>query len=255
MGFEYLFFTLFLLPVAPPGEYKVVLSCPVSAVRWAGFASSGGSSLRLMLMAFFALLQACTNTTPEPDYPPGWPLPHELVSRQCLPPAGLFSNQGRSSDPKDHNPTLAAVLFEDRLRGFPVESIRISQDADPDMLIIRGVLGGVELRRETRMVASQGDCRSRWTGEWDTDEVNSQLVSEAILFTGGLFIPLSERNVFSLQLAQDGALLIHLKVKAAALGALLVPIFFEAEYWLHYPLYRPDPVEPGPDLPAPQTVE
>lgn len=211
--------------------------------------------MRSMLLAFFALAQACTNTTPEPGFPPDWPLPHELVSRQCLPPTGLFSNEGLNNDPGGHNPTLATILFEDQLRGFPVESIRISQDADPDVLIIRGVLGGVELRREARLVASEGDCWSRWTGELDTHEVNSQLVSEAILFTGGLFIPWSERNVFSLQLAQDGALLIHLRVKATALGALLLPIFFENEYWLHYPLYRLDPRVPVSELPATQMVE
>lgn len=207
------------------------------------------------LVVLLLVLQGCTTAGVEPDYPDSWPLPHALVARTCLPPTGLFSDQGSSSSPADHNPPLAAILFEDKLRGFPVEAIRISQGANATELVIRGVLGGVDLRKDTRLSASEGNCSGRWRGELATGAVNSQLVSESILYTGGVIIPLSETNVFSLQLAEDGSLLVHLKVKATVLGALMVPVFFEDEYWLHYPIYRGTPNPTTPTPPDGQMVE
>jgi hypothetical protein len=180
------------------------------------------------------LLQSCINAPSSPVYPEEWFAPVESSVSSCAIPVGLFSNQGISNDLEFSAPPLATILFDDKLAGFPVESIRISRSPDREQLIFRGVLAGVPLKQHSAIKVKNKDCETSWGGVTDTGEVGATLRTGAILYTGGALIPLSEKYKYSLQLLQDGALLIHLEINSKVLGALVMPLSFSKKYWLRY---------------------
>lgn len=193
--------------------------------------------MRGVLVFCFALVQACANSPGPLDYPVDWPLPMTSTDGTCPLPVGRFANTGTSNSPDHQTPPLAAILFEDKLAGFPVESIDIRHQPEADRLLIRGVLAGVELKQQATIVPTGELCESLWQGTTPTGSVNATLRTEAVLYTGGLLLPLSEKNLFSLHLAEDGSLLVRLDVRGTALFSLLIPFTLKDEYWLRFTPY------------------
>jgi hypothetical protein len=189
-------------------------------------------SAHWLLILPVALLSACATITPS-RFPAAWALPAHQVQDECLAPVGDFSNIGIGDDPDQPAPTLASILFEDQLRGFPVESIAFSLAANGQAMLLDGVLDGVPLDRPVQVANSEGSCQSRWRRSFQTQTVNSTLVTESVLWTGGMIIPVREINHVTLMLAADGALLAELQVNSWILGAL-IPVKLKNTYWLRY---------------------
>lgn len=185
------------------------------------------------------VIQGCA-TNPDQQIPdPDW-LTDYLASASteaqqlCRPPIGTFYIYGQSSKQSLQHLSLADVLFEDKLAGFPVSAIQISQVPDSDNLQLRGVLDGVPLQQSTQIVANDAKCSQKWFLKVSTGAVDARLRTEAVLYTGALIFPLSETNHIHLASADDQSLILHVKSVAWVLGALSIPIKFEEEYWMRF---------------------
>ncbi|NHN36239.1 hypothetical protein G8764_02910 [Pseudomaricurvus alcaniphilus] len=196
-----------------------------------------GAIRSVFLFLLCGLLLACAQSPAPLAYPTGWYAPVPADSDNCAVPEGLFSNLGASSDPDFPAPKLASILFEEQLAGLPVESIRIRLSPDRQYLVFNGVLAGVMLEQQKYQKTiglSAGDCEKSWQGESDSGVVGATMRTEALLYTGGVLMPLSQKYRYKLQLLQDGALLLHLQVREKILGAMILPLSFNEEYWLRY---------------------
>lgn len=189
---------------------------------------------------FAGLLTACAFNAGKSMRPMDWsraPLVDAGDAHRCPIPAGLFANEGQSSDPDTAPIPLAHLLFLDHLRGFPVEAIRLSILNDSETLLAQGILAGVPLESSREIIPEAEDCDSRWQVSTDSGAVDPQLRTEAVILTGGLLVPLSEIYRVSLEPSSDGALLVHLKWRAWVLGALLFPVRVNQQLWMRYPAY------------------
>jgi len=195
---------------------------------------------RVLAWVFFSsFLPACTVSSSHSERPWPWSLApgvHSGDVQQCPQPVGLFSNEGEISDPNATPVPLAHLLFDDRLRGYPVEAVRVSATAGTDKLVANGVLAGVPLKASREIIPTGQDCYTRWRLLVDSGVVDSQLRTEAVLLTSGVLLPLSEVFEFDLAPADDGALLVNIHVRAWILAGLLFPMRADQQFWMRYPL-------------------
>lgn len=191
-------------------------------------------------MLFTSLVPACAFNSGTSMRPMDWslaPLDDAGALQRCPVPAGLFTNEGESSDTDVAPIPLAYLLFLDHLQGFPVEAVQLTAVDDAGTLRANGVLEGVPLDISREIKPQAEDCASRWQVETDSGAVDAQLRTEAVLVTSGVFIPLSEVYRLTLELADDGALLVNLRWRGWVLGALLFPVRVDQQVWMRYPVY------------------
>lgn len=216
--------------------------------------------LRAFLLPLAGLLFACAGKPPEVEMASWVPSAGsaQATGESCLSPLGLFANHGQISPISQNNyasPTLAEILFENKLAGYPIEAVRISQGDRPEQLLVKGVLGGEDLLTPlssgvmdgdpiipiATLTAVSEDCTDRWAHALVTKRLDSNMVSASVLYTGGTLMPLNEVSRLTLTLADDGALLIHVKERSYLLVALVIPVAINRDYWLRFSPYS-DPL-------------
>ncbi|MDA0272588.1 MAG: hypothetical protein O3C68_04985 [Proteobacteria bacterium] len=190
--------------------------------------------MRWLLVLPILSLAACVTLT-EAGIPDSWALPAYQTRDHCPAPVGVFSNSGTSNKPDEQIPTLASILFESQLQGFPVESVSFAMESGGELISVDGVLEGVPLNKPVQVTANGKSCATRWRRSSDTKTVNAGVVSQSVMWTGGLIIPIRETNHVTLLLAADGALLVNLDVAVWILGALM-PVKITHTYWLRFEL-------------------
>ena len=192
----------------------------------------------LVLLVLLLWLAGCSNTPEKLQVEPEWLLSYrgQPVGEICLPPVGRFESAGVASREGAAVIPLPGLLFDDGLAGYPVEQVEIKTDEQNGALQMRGVLAGVPLKNFRVLSVSQGRCEDHWSLVVDTGAVNASLRTAAVLYTGGLLMPLSEKFHIALIRAEDGALLVRVREVAWVLGAFAVPVRLEDEFWLRYPL-------------------
>ena len=190
--------------------------------------------MRRTIVVVLFCLQACTESPVKSSYPNHWLVPRGIDEGPCSPPVGLFSNQGEHSIAGQEAPALASILFEDKLAGYPVESIRFELIDDGAVLRLAGVLEGVDLKQKRNIPVDLLDCERQAVGETSVGSVDATLKTEAVLYTGGFLFPLSDRYHFSLMQLEDGALLVHVVQRSRLVGAFFVPFTLNDEFWLRY---------------------
>ncbi len=184
------------------------------------------------------LLQGCaTQRTDEQTLPP-WLAQHLKAAHPtdelCPLPTGTFLVKGTSSNP-DFPYDLDDLLFEDKLAGYPVYRILISEGKPNRSLVITGILAGYPLEKFQKIIEAKGlNCNEKWSFDISTGAINSTVRSDFIVKTAALIIPLSEKNYLQLHKAKDGALLVRVKSVSWVLGALSIPFKMEEEFWIRY---------------------
>jgi hypothetical protein len=196
--------------------------------------------MRFILVVSLLLLQGCYSVTPKNLTSPDWLSDHitkqnlDTGSGACEAPTGTFNNSGQSNKPETSHPTLAQLLFENGLAGYPVESVAISSQPNGD-LAVDGILGGVPLKMVKVVEYQQAkNCEARWPVKVPVDSIDGYGRTQALFYTGGLIVPLKEFNEINLIRAADGSLLIEVTNSAWILGALSIPFKVDNKYWMRF---------------------
>lgn len=184
---------------------------------------------QLALALIAATAAGCAARVP---YPADWS-PRNAPEGHCEAPAGRFRNlPERGTD--EGSMSLSEIFFGEFLQGFDVTHVALEL-LDSGELRVKPWVGDVELREE-RIVAPQGEAcaTDRWlvTAGW---QGNGFLIAEAILWTGGLFIPAAHKVVFHLDLDQQGRLVVHAVARISGTVLFFVPFNTrDAELWFAY---------------------
>ena len=208
--------------------------------------STRHSVVRRRLAAALALALiaiAATGCAARVPYPADWS-PRGAAGERCEAPVGRFQNlPERSTD--EESVSLAEIFFGELLQGFAVTHVALEL-LDSGELRVKPWVGDIELREE-RIVAPQGEgcAKDRWlvTAGWHVDGF---LIAEAVLWTGGLFIPAAHKFVFHLDLDQQGRLVVHAVVRISGTVLFFVPFNTrDAELWSAYAPVREEAANYG----------
>lgn len=184
-----------------------------------------------------ALLAGCTTSRPTSKE---WAVSAMGNGDALVAPIGRFANHGESSVESIKAPTLSALLFDDLLEGFEIDNVRFAEgEPTRQQVLIMPHVGEIALKEKRLFEAEKRkDGTTVWTTKTKVSYVDGYGVTASVLWTGGALMPLAEWKRYHFHVAEDGALMVHLKKKELVNFFYLFPIPFTDEIWIRYPAYQ-----------------